>query len=259
MNLEEKNVELEEESSIDIWEIIGVLKNKLSWIVAAALFGAVIAYAISAFLIKPTYTAQVIMYVNNRKSNTYTEAINRNQLTAVAELVPTYQSIVNTKSAMKRAIDDGGISGYTPDQLLSMVSTQMIEDTGIFAITVRGEAQFDVAEIANAIAQNGTKEISKYIEGTTATIIDYAVDPVQKSSPSNKRNALIGFLLGAILSSAIVLAIYFLDTRLKKSDDFVMAMNAPVLGMIQNMDVRVDDTAEKGTDSKKTKKAGGKR
>lgn len=257
MNLEEKDIELEEEEevSIDLLEIIGALKSKAAWIVAAALFGAVLAYGISSFLIQPLYQAQVILYVNNRKSSTYAESISRTQITTSAELVPTYQQFVNIKPVMQRAIDEGGLTGYTPEDLLDMVSTQLIEDTGIFAITVTGEEQFDVAEIANAVAQSSTAEITEHIEGATTTIIDYAVDPMEKSYPSNKRNALIGFLAGFVISSGVVLAIYFLDTRLKKTEDFAKAMDAPVLGMIQSMRVGMPDK----DDSNKSEKAGGKR
>ena len=217
MNLEERDIELEseEEMSIDIIEIFGALKSKIAWILAVALFGAAVAYGVSCFLIKPTYTAQVVMYVNNRSSNVYADAINQSDLNASKELVPTYQAIVSTKSAMKRAINEGGISGYTPEQLMGMVSTKLVEDTGIFAITVRCKDQYKVADIANAVAKSGTDEISKYIEGTTATIIDRAVVPIGQSSPNNRRNAILGFLLGAVLSSAVVLAIHFLDTRIK--------------------------------------------
>ena len=257
MNLEEREIDFEPESeiSIDLMEIFETLKSKLAWILAVALFGAAVAYGISCFLIEPTYTAQVIMYVNNRRTNTYADAVNQSDLNASKELVPTYQAIVSTKSAMKRAINEGGISGYTPDQLMSMVSTQLVEDTGIFAITVRGKEQYKVADIANAVAQSGTAEISKYIEGTTATIIDRAVVPAGQSSPNNRKNAILGFLLGAVISSAVVLAIYFLDTRLKKADDFAKVMSAPVLGMIQSMES--DANASKG--NKSTEKSGGKK
>ena len=257
MNLEEKDTELEEESgdvNIDLLEVFGALRAKAAWIVAAALFGAVLAYGISCFFIQPLYQAQVILYVNNRKSNTYAESISQAQITTSAELVPTYQEFVNIKPVMQRAIDEGGLTGYTPDELLSMVSTQLIEDTGIFAITVTGKEQFDVAEIANAVAQSSTAEITEHIEGATTTIIDYAVDPLQKSYPNNNRNALIGFLAGFVVSSAIVLAIYFLDTRLKKSDDFAKAMDAPVLGMIQSMMATPDKNGDGGNNGNKTEK-----
>ncbi len=270
MNLEEKDViELEDEGevNIDLMEIFDALRSKFAWILAAALFCGALAYAISCFLIKPMYTAQAVLVVNNKNSNAYTEAINQNQINTMIKLVPTYQAIVSTKSAMKRAINEGGISGYTPEELLEMVSTQMMEDTGIFAITVRGEEQYEVADIANAVAQSGTSEITKYVEGTTATIVDRAVVPMEQSSPNNKRNALIGFLLGGVLSCAIVLAIYFMDTRLKKSEDFAKVMDAPVLGVIQGMNFNTDGPAKngeaKGGDKKSEgnnkEKSGGKR
>ena len=257
MNLEERDIGLEEEREVtlDLMEIIGALRNKIIWVLAFALFGAAVAYGISCFLFEPTYTAQVIMYVNNRRTNTYADAVSQSDLNASKELVPTYQAIVSTKSAMKRAINEGGISGYTPEQLMNMVSTQLVEDTGIFAITVRCKDQYKVADIANAIAQSGTAEISKYIEGTTATIIDRAVVPSGQSSPNNRKNAVLGFLFGAVLCSAVVLAIYFLDTRIKKTEDFAKVMNAPVLGIIQSMSDETIDIRK----SHKTDKSGGKR
>ncbi|MGN1097671.1 MAG: YveK family protein [Clostridia bacterium] len=236
MNFEEKEPLLEEEAdSIDILEIVNLLKDKIAWIAAFALLGAVIAYAYSCFFITPMYTASVVMYVNNRKTNAYVESVSTNDITASSQLVPTYQAIVSTKTAMKRAIDEGGIVGYTPEQLLSMISTQTVEDTGIFQITVRGKNQYDVADIANAVAQSGTKEITKYIEGTTVSIIDYAITPEHKSSPSNKRNAMMGFLIGAILCIAAIIGFNMFDTRIKKTEDFAKELKAPVLGVIPNI------------------------
>lgn len=260
MNLEEKDTgfENDDETSVDLMEIIWALRSRIVWILAVALFGAAVAYGISCFLIEPTYTAQVIMYVNNRSSNAYAEAVNQADLNASKELVPTYQAIVSTKSAMKRAIAEKGISGYTPEQLMGMVSTQLVEDTGIFAITVKCKDQYKVADIANAVAESGTSEISKYIEGTTATIIDRAVTPVGQSSPNNRRNALLGFLLGTLLSSGVVLAIHFLDTRLKKVDDFAKVMDSPVLGTIQNMEGMTVYTKENHS-TNNTDRSGGNR
>ncbi len=263
MNPEEKDIELEEEgsTSIDLMEIFAALRSKLAWILAAALFCGAVAYAVSCFLIRPMYAAQAIMVVNNKNSNAYAESINQNQINTIVKLVPTYQAIVSTKSAMKRAIDEGGIAGYTPEELLDMVSTQLVEDTGIFAITVRGPEQYDVADIANAVAQSGTSEIAKYIEGATATVVDRAIVPMRQSSPNNKRNALIGFLIGGVLSSAVVLAIYFMDTRLKKAEDFAKVMDAPVLGVVQSMKGFGETAGEDGANkngANRNKKSGGK-
>ncbi len=228
----EGNTVTREEESIDFLELFNIIKGKLIWIAAFAMLGAVIAYAYSSFFITPLYSATSVVYVNNKKNTLYVESISASEIAASKRLVPTYQAIVCTKTAMRRAIEEHEIEGYTPAQLLSMVSTSSDEDTGVFRITVTGANQYDVAGIANAVAEIGSLEIAKYVEGATVNIIDHAVIPQNKSYPSNRKNTLIGFLAGMLLSAAAVVIYAMLDVRLKKSDDFSKAMGAPVLGVI---------------------------
>ncbi len=225
----------EEEHSIDLFELFNVIRKQLIWIVAFAMLGANIAYAYSSFIVEPTYQATAVVYVDNRKDNIYTESISVNELTAQSRLVPTYQTIALTRTAMQRAIDEADLEGYTPEQLLGMVSTTSDEDTGVFYITATGTDQLYVAEIANAVAEVGTQEIKNYAEGTTVNIIDYATVPESKSAPSNSRNAILGFMLGAIASAGVFILQSFLDVRLKKSEDFAKALEAPVLGIIPDI------------------------
>lgn len=226
----------EEEQSIDLLELFNMLKGKIIWIVAFAMLGAVIAYAYSSFFITPLYSATAVVYVNSRKDAVYVDSISSNEITTSAKLVPTYQAIVSTKTAMRRAIEERGIEGYTPAQLLGMISTSADEDTGVFYITARGADQFYVADIANAVAEVGILEMSKYIEGTTANIIDYAVVPERKSYPSSKKNTAAGFVLGAALSAGVILIYGFMDVRIKKTETFSKVAGVPVLGIIPDLD-----------------------
>ncbi len=235
MQLEEQEIQEQEEKTLDLLELFEIVRGKILWIAAFALLGAAIAYAVSSFLITPLYSATAVLYVNNQKSVSYQNEINTSALNASARLVPTYEAIVKTKTAMRRAIDEKGIVGYTPAELLSMVSTGSNEETGVFTITVKGRDQFYVAEIVNAVAEVSTLEISKYVEGTTASIIDYARVPEQKSYPSDRRNTLFGGLIGALLCGAYVVIRSFADVRIKKSEDFSKVLSAPILGVIPNM------------------------
>lgn len=225
----------EEEKSLDLLEIFELIRGKILWIVAFAMLGATLAYAFSSFFITPLYSSSAILYVNNQKTMSYQNEISTNALTVTARLVPTYQAIIATRTAMRRAIDEFNIEGYTPDELLAMLSTDSGEDTGVFSITVTGKDQYRVAEIATAIAEVSTSEISRYVEGTTASIIDAPRVPENKSYPSNKRNTLIGAALGGLLCAAYIVAKSFLDVRIKRTEDFSKFLNAPVLGVIPNM------------------------
>ncbi len=262
MTLEEKELLLQEEDeeetgSFNFMEIVYQLRSKLAWILAAALLGTLLAYSYSCFFIKPQYTAKVIMYVSNKKSTDYMSSISQTELRASEGLVPNYIEIIGSKAAMQRALEQPELEGYSLEQLQSMVSMQLIEGMGIFSINVTGEEQYKVADIANVVAESGLLEIPKYIEGTTATIIDYAVTPMNKSYPSNKRNGLMGFVAGAVICMGVVVLMYFCDSRIKKSDDFAERMGAPVLGVIPDMNTTTSGNSY-GGDYYKSENTGGK-
>ncbi|MCH5188166.1 MAG: hypothetical protein J1F63_07155 [Oscillospiraceae bacterium] len=226
----------EEEGAFDLLEIFELIRGKIIWIVAFAMLGAVLAYGYSSFLITPKYSAKAVLYVNNEKTISSQSQITTTALSATARLVPTYQAIIRTKTAMRRVINEQGIEGYSPEQLLSMVSTKASdEETGVFEIWVTGEDQYYVAEIANAVAAVSTSEISKYVEGTTASIFDSARIPISKSYPSNRRNAIVGGIIGAALYVVFIVLRGLMDLRIKRAEDFSRVMNAPVIGVIPNM------------------------
>lgn len=220
---------------IDLLSLFYLVRDKIIWIIAFALLGGVLMYAYSSFFITPLYSATAIVYVSNSKTVAYAETITNNEISMSKKLVPTYQAIVSTKAAMKRVIEEMGIEGYTPAELVSMVSTGATEDTGMLKITVTGEDQFYVADIANAVAEVGTLEISKYVEGSTVSVIDRAVMPQSKTYPSNSRNAMLGAVAGAFLCAAVIVLRYLMTSVIKKSEELSSILNAPVLGIIPNM------------------------
>lgn len=222
----------EEESFIDLMELFNLVKGKIAWILVFSLIGAVVAYAYSSFMITPIYSSTAVVYVNNRKSTAYIDSVSQRSLTVSARLVPTYQYIIRTKTAMQRAIDSGEIEGYTAEQLMGMLSTTTDEETGVFYITVFGHDRYALADIANAIAMYSTLEIGTYIEGTDISVIEDAVTPEQPAYPNSAKNAAIGFVLGAVLSALVVILMEYLKSGLKKTEDFAKALNAPVLGII---------------------------
>ncbi len=246
MQTEEKT---RDEESIDIMELFDLIKGKISWILMFAMVGTVVAYAYSSFLITPLYSSTATVYVNNRKSTAYVDSVSQSALTVSALLVPTYEYIISTKTAMKRVIEEGGIEGYTVDQLLSMMSTSADEETGVFYITVTGADRYALADIANAIANYATLEIGKYIEGTDISVIEDAVTPEQASYPNTKKSTVLGFILGAAVSIGFILLMNFIDSGIRKAEDFAKILGSPVLGVIPD----IDDNNKTGSSQNKSK------
>jgi len=67
------------------------------------------------------------------------------------------------------------------------------------------------------------------------TTLDEAVVPQNPSSPNIKRNVVIGFVLGGVLISILVILSEVLDDRVKKPEDIEEVMGITLLGVIPNV------------------------
>ena len=65
--------------------------------------------------------------------------------------------------------------------------------------------------------------------------LDEAVVPHNPSSPNIKRNVVIGFVLGGVLISILVILSEVLDDRVKKPEDIEEVMGITLLGVIPNV------------------------
>ena len=120
MNNRENNIN-EEESTIDLLQIFKALWKHI-WIIAlAGLAAAVVGLMYSSFLITPTYSSHVKLYVNNSSfslGNT-SFSISASELTAAQSLVKTYGEILNSRTTMERIIENAELD-YTSSFFLNI-------------------------------------------------------------------------------------------------------------------------------------------
>ena len=67
------------------------------------------------------------------------------------------------------------------------------------------------------------------------TTLDEAVVPQNPSSPNIKRNVVIGFVLGGVSISILLLLSEVLDDRVKKPEDIEEVMGITLLGVIPSV------------------------
>ena len=120
----------------------------------------------------------------------------------------------------------------------------------IFAIkTVITMFQTDPKEamnIANAIAEKGVSELPKLMETPAPHIAEYAIVPVNKSSPSLTKNTMIGALLGLLIMLGLFTIQFLMDDTFKTAEEIerefgVMPLTVIPEGKIEGM----NDSAEK--------------
>ena len=90
-------------------------------------------------------------------------------------------------------------------------------------------------KITNTIARLLPDKIATIVDGASVRVVDYAVVPVEKSSPSNSKNAMIGAALGFVLSCAVIVVMYLLDDTIHSEEYLTQTYEYPVLAGIPDL------------------------
>ena len=66
-------------------------------------------------------------------------------------------------------------------------------------------------------------------------IVDYAIVPSHKSSPSISRYTLLGLLLGAVVSCGIIVLLYLFDDQIRDEEYVRQTFDLPLLAAIPDL------------------------
>ena len=227
----------EEYNTIDLLRIFKSLWKHIWIIVLAGLIAAMIGFLYSSFVIDPTYSSNVKLYVNNTSfslGNT-SFSISASELTAAQSLVKTYGEILNSRSTMDRIIEKAGLD-YTWKELSKMITYGQANNTEIMRVTVTCKDPYEASKIANTIAEVLPERITEIIDGASMEVVDYAVPELQKVAPSITRYTGVGLLIGVLLSAALFVVLEILDDTIHDDDYILKTYNYPILGVIPDLE-----------------------
>ena len=208
-----------DEVYIDLRQLFRLIINK-SWLIAVvSILCALIIFLGTYFFIAPQYEADIKVYVNNSSLSigSTSFSISSSEISAAQSLVDTYVVILNSRSTLDELAAQTGLS-YSSDQLGKMISAEAVNDTEIFKVTVTSPDPNDSAKIANAIALILPAKIADTVEGRSVRIVDYAQVPTHMASPSYTKNTVLGFIVGLLLSSIVIVCIDIFNNSVRSED-----------------------------------------
>lgn len=226
----------DDELEIDLLKLLDALWKK-AWAIAlvTAIFGGA-ALGWTAVFVTPLYKAEALMYVNssNISLGSAKVSISQSELSAAQSLVKTYIVILNTRTTLNEVISESGVN-YTYEELQEMISAESVNSTEVFSIEVTSPDPQEAELLANTIAKILPDKIASIVEGTSVRIVDYAVVPAEKASPSLTKNTIIGAALGFVLVCGIIVVMQLLDERIHDSDYLIQTYDIPVLAVIPDL------------------------
>lgn len=236
----------ESKISINILEVLKDFLHKWWIVLIASVVGACALFIYTFFTTEQKYTATAKMYVNNSSVSSSisdvldsVQSISSGNLQASRTLVSSYAVIMKTHLILDDVLNTAETEEeYTYDQLVNMISVGAVNNTEVCYISITCANSSDAKLLANTTLHVFKDQIGGIINGSSAKIVDYAVETTPVSRGFTKM-ALIGFAVGFVLSLVVIFLVdFYISDTFQDSDALKQCLpdDIPVLSVIPDTD-----------------------
>ena len=219
---------------IDVFHLFKILWKRKILVALVAIVAGALAFAYSAFIVKPEFTSTTRIYVVNRNQGDKPGLTNQD-LQAGSYLVKDYREIILSQDVLEKVTSDLKLD-LSPKSLASKVKVTVPVDTRIVSISVNDRVPEEASRIANSLREVAAEKIISITRVSDVTTLEEARPATAPSSPNIRRNTIIGLLGGTVFTVVAVLIVELVDTRVKRPEDIEDVMQIALLGVVPNLD-----------------------
>lgn len=219
-----------EEDSIDLLEILEVLRRNLWIILICTVAAAVVGFVVVSVFATPMYESSSMLLVISQQ-NDNNNNVNTDQLNSAARLVETYSVIIRSRTILEPVIETLDLD-YTYNELVEMVTVSSKNDTSILQITVTSPDNKEAYDICKCITETAPEIVKDIANAGFVNTVENASIEDEPVSPHVRRDAVIMGMLGAVLSIGVIVVIHLFDNKINTEADVAKYLNIPVLGVI---------------------------
>ena len=218
---------------IDVFHLFKILWKRKILIALVAIVAGALAFAYSAFIVKPEFTSTTRIYVVNRNQGDKPGLTNQD-LQAGSYLVKDYREIILSQDVLEKVTSDLKLD-LSPKALASTIKVTVPVDTRIVSISVNDRVPEEASRIANSLREVAAEKIISITRVSDVTTLEEARPAIAPSSPNIRRNTIIGLLGGTVFTVIAVLIVELVDTRVKRPEDIEDVMQIALLGVVPNL------------------------
>ena len=219
---------------IDVFHLFKILWKRKILVALVAIVAGALAFAYSAFIVKPEFTSTTRIYVVNRNQGDKPGLTNQD-LQAGSYLVKDYREIILSQDVLEKVTSDLKLD-ISPKALASKIKVTVPVDTRIVSISVNDRVPEEASRIANSLREVAAEKIISITRVSDVTTLEEARPAIAPSSPNIRRNTIIGLLGGTVFTVIAVLIVELVDTRVKRPEDIEDVMQIALLGVVPNLD-----------------------
>ncbi len=201
--------------------VVYVLATILAFVLLGSVYGLVIK--------KPLYQSSTTVVL--ARSNDDTQKYTQSDVLLNQNLVPTYSSIIKSRSVLRQVITNEGLD-YTTDQLSNLITVSSVENTEIIKVTVKNQDRELAKKIANGIVPVFTSKVKGFYNIDNVSVLDTAELADRPCNINYPKDLVIFIMLGFVLSSGVIFVVYYFDTTIKNTSDIEDKLKLTVLGTV---------------------------
>ena len=210
-----------------------------------------VGFVIAALFITPLYESSTGIYVMS-KQNSDTLSYSDTQLSS--QLTKDYEELIQSRTVLEAVIANLNLIDETYEGLKDRINISNVKDTRIIYITVTDPNPEMARQIADCIREVAAQHIKDVTDVEAVNVVDEANLPLEPSSPSVAKWALIGAFAGIMISCLIIVVRFLMDDTIKSSEDVEKYLGWSTLALIPMMYTDTPQNKSKNK-SRKTAKA----
>ena len=260
------------DNTIDLTQLLQLYRRHIWALILWSIGLALVGWGIANFVISPKYTSSAQILVNPKSNNNDPNAAYTTQQ-ANMQLVNTYKDIVTSHVILQDASDrlanpvrvvkkakpakykttdgrkvlvrkaqpavierDGKAYSVSAAQLANSVSVATQQQSQVFSVSAKADTPEKAKAEANAVARSFRDQISNIMNINNVTIVALATNGVQ-SSPNVKMFTLVGFVIGLLLTIAVILIREMTNTTVRDETYLTQDLGLTNLGHVSHFHV----------------------
>lgn len=240
--------------TISLQELFSILRKSLWRILALTIVAALISFAVSTFLIKPTYQAGTQILVTPKKQEN--DVIDASQVQSSVTLVNTYRVIIKSPAILEKVQAEVENAPDSIGALNNMIAVESEQNSQVINVSVQSTDAALASNVANSVAKVFSKDISDLMNVDNVKVLSVSGIPTAPVSPNIILNTAIAAVVGFLLGVGLAFLREVLDRRIRTEEQVQQILDLPVLGSIPDIDSKVFNASKKASKREAVKQYG---
>ena len=240
--------------TISLQELFSFLRKSLWRILALTIVAALISFAVSTFLIKPTYQAGTQILVTPKKQEN--DVIDASQVQSSVTLVNTYRVIIKSPAILEKVQAEVENAPDSIGALNNMIAVESEQNSQVINVSVQNTDAALASNVANSVAKVFSEDITELMNVDNVKVLSVSGIPTAPVSPNILLNTAIAAVIGFLLAVGLAFLREVLDRRIRTEEQVQQILDLPVLGSIPDIDSKVFNASKKASKREAVKQYG---